>query len=123
MPRDVYTPTGQLAGDLIREEMERRGWKQARLEERTSLSRAGLFRALKGADNVGGLVLRPIERELELPTYLLTWVRNGDVERVKAVTDPRLRPDVKDWLVRELSALRQGGRRASDVTNRRRRAT
>jgi hypothetical protein len=54
MPRDTYTPTGQLAGDLIREEMNRRGWKQAKLEERTSLSRAGLYRALKGATTWAG---------------------------------------------------------------------
>jgi hypothetical protein len=76
MPRDTYTPTGQLAGDLIREEMNRRGWRRRSWRNGRAVSRRPVP-GVEGRDNVGGLVLRPIERELELPTYLLTWVRAG----------------------------------------------
>lgn len=110
MPTQVDpTPGSLLVAAVVRDETMRKGWSIRQLEQRTERSHDAVMRLLRGASNVGPAVLRPIERELDMPTPFLSYVRDGDVERLQALSG--VRPDLLQRVLRELGVPPRNRRR------------
>lgn len=117
--------THQLAGAVIRDERARRRLTQDDLAELSKVSRPTISRAEGGTASVEALTLRALEGALGLPLRFLTYVIDGDGERIKRlptqVDDPvsGLRSDLRQYVIEALEDIQVPRNRR--VTDRRRR--
>jgi transcriptional regulator with XRE-family HTH domain len=108
--------THEIAGQIARDEISRRGLSQAEAATAAGMSRATLVRMFNGNPKVLDETLRAVEGAAALPTRFLTYVIDGNIERLSAID---LRPDLRDLVMYELAhldddeaAVRQGVREA-----------
>lgn len=104
--------TRQIAGTIVRDELARQGWKQERAAEKMQMAKSTLARVMAGDPRVQDVTLRAVEGLLHLPRRFLTFVIEGDAERIASLTDmdADLRRHALETLASESSPDRTKGR-------------
>jgi transcriptional regulator with XRE-family HTH domain len=101
----------QLAGSVIRDERERAHMKQDDAMENFGISRVTLARAEAGSESISGGSLRAIEGGLGLPTRFLTYVIDGDVDKIKRLPSRNadsisgIREDLRQYVIEVLGEI------------------
>jgi hypothetical protein len=92
----------ELAGQIVRSEYQRRGWKAKDADQHVGVSPATLYRIYDGDPRVQDFSLSPVEGGLELPSGLLSYIIAGDVDRIERL---QMRDDLKSRILSELHQM------------------
>jgi plasmid maintenance system antidote protein VapI len=79
--------TRQIAGSIVRDELARQGLKQEKAAQRMGVARSTLSRVIDGAESVRPETLRAVEGLLGFPRHYLSFVVDGDTQRVARLKD------------------------------------
>jgi hypothetical protein len=79
--------TRKIAGDIVREEVARKGESQVRAAEAMHIARPTLARFLAGDPTVSDITLRQIEGHLLMPRRFLSMVIAADRAGIEGITD------------------------------------
>ena len=107
----------QLAGSIVRDEIAAQGLKQTEVAERIGMAPSTLARVMRGEPNVTDLKLRQIETPLSLPRRLLTYIIDGDAEKIAALD---MDADLQAHILGAIEDIKHGGRNDDDSSKRRR---
>jgi hypothetical protein len=83
--------------------VRREGWTANVAADRLRTSVPTLYRIYNGDPSVSDVKLRAVEGGLDWPKRFLTYVIDGDIQRIEQLTG--LRPDLRDWVLAELRGI------------------
>jgi hypothetical protein len=89
------TERRKLAGDIVSDEIAYQGKTQEWAAERMGIAPSTRPRVIDWEAGVTQLRLRAVEGALGLPRHLLTYVIDGDAERIRAIGDEEISPGLR----------------------------
>lgn len=105
--------TRQLAGSIVSDEIARQHMSGASAAKAWHIARSTLSKVQAGDATVTDYTLRGIEGGLDLPDRFLSYVINGDIERISR--QPGLRESLRQFTIEALEDIRRPpNRRAVD---------
>jgi hypothetical protein len=99
------TSRRKLAGDIVRDEIAYQGKTQEWAAERMGMAPSTMHRVIDWEAGVTQLRLRAVEGALGLPRYVLTYVIEGDTERIRAIGNDEMSPGLRRVIVDGLARL------------------
>lgn len=96
------TTTRQVAGQLVRDEIARKGWTHAQAADRMRLSRSTLAHVMAGKDTVTAITYRQVEGVLDFPRHLLTYIADADAETIGRID---MESDLRRHILDSLAAV------------------
>jgi hypothetical protein len=95
----------KLAGDIVRDEIAYQGKTQEWAAEPMGIAPSTRPRVIDWEFGVTELRLRSVEGALGLPRHLLTYVIDGDADRIRAIGDEELSSGLRRVILQGLTRL------------------